>query len=151
MSICDSAPCAIGASAIRATSSDGSTASFKSSDMMLPSVASGVSASFVTATASVSSRIYDTHALKGIALATPPGTTNQPDASQWFLGEKTVSPEVLARVVLQARIRESDSRRELERERARTKELEALAQQLAKKLRAARSAVARQADDSSGQ
>jgi hypothetical protein len=143
----DSASFATGASVTRATSSDGSTASFKSSDVMLPSMASGVSA---TATASFSSRMHDAHAFKVIALKPPPGTASQPDASRCFLGDKTVSPEVLARVVLQARLRESDSRRELERERARTKELEALAQQLAKELRAARSAVARQADGSSG-
>jgi hypothetical protein len=128
----NSASLGTGASMIRTTSSDESTASFKSSDMMLPSMASGKSGS-ATATAPL------------------PGTASLPVASECLLGDETVRPEVLAKVVLQARLRESNSRRELEREQARTKALEALVQQLAKELREVRKAVARQAGHSSGQ
>jgi hypothetical protein len=146
----DSALMDVGAFAIGSTTSDGSTASFKSSDMMLPNMDSGVSAP-AKATASMSSIVHDTDAFKGTSPAPPPGTASLPDTSECFLEEQTVRPEVLARVVLQARLWESNSRRELERERTRTKALEALVQQLATDVRELRKAIARETDGSSGE
>jgi hypothetical protein len=145
----NSALMAAGASVIKSTSSDGSTASFTSSDMMLPSMASGASAP-ATATASMSSIIHDTHALHGKEAALTPGAASLPDAFQCLLADETVRPEILAKVVLQARLRESISCRELERERARTRALEALVQQLETELKILRNTVAREADGSSG-
>jgi hypothetical protein len=145
----DSAFMATGAFVIRSTSSDRSTASFKSSDMMLPSMASGVSAP-AKATASMSSSIHDAHAFKGTSPAPPPSTASLFDPSQCLLGDQTVRSEVLAKVILQARMREANSRCELERELARTKALEALVQQLSTEVRELRKAGARETGGSCG-
>jgi hypothetical protein len=123
------------------STSSGGSASVSSTDNMRPLDMTSVASGLVTD--AVHTRMHDTHALSGAAPASLQGTASPPDASQCLLADFTVSPEVLTRVALQARLQASISLCELERERDRAKALEDLVNQLVTELGIARQAVTR--------
>jgi hypothetical protein len=86
---------------------------------------------------------HDAHASSDFEAALHQGDTNPSDVMHWILGGGTVDPVIVAKVALQARLQESISRRELDRERERRRVLEALVRQLTTELTATRQEVAR--------
>jgi hypothetical protein len=91
--------------------------------------------------------MQDANVLNDTEPAPLQGTVSPPDPSQCVLADVTLSPEILTRVALQARLQAAISHRDLECERERAKALENLVHQLSTELISARQALARQAGD----
>jgi hypothetical protein len=126
--------------AMNSVSSGGSASSSSVDDMRALDMAS-VPSALVTDPVQMSARMHDVHALREPEPVRD--TVGPPDASECHLAGLTVSPEILTRVALQARLQASISLCELERERDRAKALEDLVHQLVTELGIALQAVAR--------
>jgi hypothetical protein len=86
--------------------------------------------------------MHEVQAAGGAAAEAVRGASIPPDVLQRVLGGVAVDPVIVAKVALQARLQEFTSRQELERERQRTKALEAMVRQLSMELSVARKAAA---------
>jgi hypothetical protein len=111
--------------------------------MTIPRVALETSAP-EAGSVSISPGMHEVRASTDTAVMQLPDDATASAVAEWTLSGGSIDPVVVARAALQARLQEDISRRELARERERTKALEALVAHLTTELKATREVVAKQ-------